>query len=103
MTRVDVRREAAPDIRRRFAPKNLARARVAEIGSVGVLRILVDGEHFEPGPVRIEIGNMNRVTVTEAGRIKSLAVRSDGARAVDDVVFSVTIHVGDAQAVISLS
>src|SRR5215475_16209634 len=45
---------------------------------------------------------MHRVAVPEAGRVKPLAVVVDHARAVDDLVPAVAVHVADAEVVIAL-
>src|SRR5262245_25280242 len=68
----------------------------------GVIESLLDVEDFEAGPRRVEIGKMQRVAVAEAGRVKPLAVVVDHARAVNDLVPAVAVHVADAEVVIAL-
>jgi len=67
------------------------------------LFVLVDAEHFEPGPGRIQVACMQRVAVTKAGRKEALAVIVDHHRSVNDFITAIRIDVGDGEAVVTLS
>src|SRR5215468_5999961 len=69
----------------------------------GRIKALLDVEDFKTGPRGIEIGEMHRVAVPEAGRVKPLAIVVNHARAVDDLVPAVAVHVADAEVVIALA
>ena len=72
MARVDVGREATPDVAaRQHAPEDLARPRIVERRARRAERdrrllVLVNAEHLEPGPRRIEIADVQRVAVPQA-------------------------------------
>ena len=68
----------------------------------GVVEALLNVEDFEARAVRVEVGDVHRVAVPEAGRVEALAVVVDHARAVDDLVPAVAVDVGDAEVVIAL-
>jgi hypothetical protein len=64
-------------------------------------RLLVDAEHLQPGAVRIQVGEVQRVAVAEARRVEPPAVVVDHAGAVHDLVPAVAVHVGHRQPVIA--
>src|SRR5262249_3975152 len=106
ITRVDVERQAAPDVARSLnAEDQLAGARVAELGGV---RAVIGGafvrlENFESGPVGVHIRHMKRVAVSQARREKPGPVIINRAGPVHNLVSSVAVHVAYAELVIALS
>src|SRR5215467_8530079 len=68
----------------------------------GVIESLLYVEYFEAWPRRVEVGKMHRVAMPEAGRVKPLAVVVNHARAIDDLVPAVAVHVADAEVMIAL-
>ena len=60
-------------------------------------------EHLQAGPVRVEVADVQRVAVAEAGGVEPLAVVVDRHGAVDDLVLAVAVHVGDGQVVVALA
>src|SRR5688572_25341197 len=108
MTRIDVQRQpparsfavsARPD--RRPLPKYLACSCVTET-CAGVVKPFLNVINLESGTIGIEIRNVQRVTVSEARRIESLAIVIEYHRSKDDLVPSVCIDIGDTQLVIAL-
>ena len=70
---------------------------------VAPLLVLVDAEDFEAGPRRVEVADVERVAVPQAGGEEPLAVVVDDHRPVDDLVLAVAVDVGDAEAVVPLA
>src|SRR5690606_16304305 len=53
----------------RLPPEHLAGARVAEVGS-GIVEALLDVEHLQPRPGRIQVAEVQGVSMAEAGGVE---------------------------------
>src|SRR5215475_2823626 len=69
----------------------------------GVIESLLDIEDLKTRSRGIEVGKMHRVAMPKAGRIKPLAIVVNHARAVDNLVPAVAVHVADAEVMIALA
>ena len=108
VTRVEIEGETAADVgggfgAAGFAPEQCAGGGVAEFDGVGVFRVFVDIEDFETGTVRIEVGDVHGVTVTELGGVARSTITVDTHGTVDDFVAAIAVDVGDADAVVALA
>src|SRR5690606_17372063 len=83
-------------------PQDLTRAGVPEVGP-GVVETLLDVEDLQPRPVRVEVTEMERVSVAETGGIEAAAVVVDNRRSVHDLVPAVSVEIADAQVVVPLA
>ena len=70
---------------------------------MGVFRVFVDSEDFETGTIRIEVGDVHGVTVTELGGVARSTITVDTHGTVDDFVAAIAVDVGDADAVVALA
>ena len=66
-------------------------------------RILVDRKNFQPGAIRVDIGEVHGVPMPQARRVEPRPVMIDRTRSVNDLVVSVAVHVTHAQVVVSLA
>src|SRR5690606_22245934 len=102
---VDVEGDAAADVvARGHGPQDLAATGVAQAGAdaaVGAGR-LVGHEDFQAGAGGVEVAEVERVVVAQAGGVESAAVVVDHRGAEDDFITTVAIHIANAQAVRSL-
>ena len=67
-----------------------------------VALLLMHVEEFQSGTVRIEVTQMDGISMTETNGIKYLSVIVESCRAPDDLVFSVTVNITDGKVVVTI-
>ena len=74
---------------------------IAEIAAIA--SVLVAVPHLEPGCLRVKGRQMHGITMTEARIVESASVIVNSHGAIGNLVASVTIHIGHAQVMVTLS
>jgi hypothetical protein len=107
MRGVDVHADAAADVLAvaRVAPEGLAGGGLVHLDAVLAiaLRALVDHEDLQAFARGVELADVQRVAMTEAGAVEQLAAAGDGGGAVHDVLLPVAVDIGDREPVRALA
>lgn len=107
--RVDIKRESSTRSFTIFTcfyggllPDHFTGARVAKTRA-RIIESLLNVEHFETGPIGIEIGDVQCIAVAQSRRVQSATVIVDRRRTINDLVAPVAVNIRNAQVVIALS
>ena len=102
MGRVNISRHATPDICTIFyLEKYFSGCRISVRTSVTLVFVTVP--YLQSFARRIEMSQMNRVSMSHLRCVQSFAVMVDGTRAVDNLIASVTVYVTYPKVMITLS
>src|SRR5580692_2522023 len=102
MPRVDVQSDASSHVGRRFAPEELSRPSIPELGADLMPGLLVDVEHFQPRSIGVDVREVKRVAVTQTRRVETGAIIVNTTGSIDDLIPAVIIDVADTQIMVPL-
>ena len=96
MSRINIKRYSSSRVSQFLSPYNLSRWCITKVGSVWMIGSFMDRPYLQSLPVRIDIGQVHCISMTQTGRIQSGAVMVDSTCTVNNFIFAVTINVADA-------
>ena len=86
------------------APEHFATAGIPQrcsgrLESFRIVLVFLNGKHLEPRTVGVDVGQMHRVAVPQPRGVQPGAIVVDNHSLIDDLVPTISIHVGDAERV----